>query len=256
MRKDLSLNRVAECLYRLHPSGMYYALVKRHGKQIKRSLKTTDRQLAERRLRDFQGKAETLQCGKGRVAFGVLVEEYRQTVLAAKDLKPASLLDTQQRLNMVLRKWPGLDRTQIGDIGRSDCERWFAKRKAELRGAQRLKSEVNLLKSVFDFAIREGYLLDNPARAIKPVRVPKTHVVPPTRDQFLCLVNHLRSVENHDAADFVELLAYSGMRRNEAAFLIWGEVEFSADRLIAQKRTHGAISRLAICSHGVASLSM
>jgi len=106
MRQGLSFHRVAECLYRLHPSGTYYALVKRHGKQIKRSLKTTDRQLAERRLRDFQGKAETLQCGKGRVAFGVLVEEYRQTVLAAKDLKPASLLETEQRLKTVLRKWP------------------------------------------------------------------------------------------------------------------------------------------------------
>src|ERR1017187_6813013 len=98
MRKDLSLNRVAECLYRLHPSGMYYALVKRHGKQIKRSRKTSDHQLAERRLRDFLGKAETLPRGKGRVAFRALVEEYRQTVLAAKDLKPACLLDSGQRL--------------------------------------------------------------------------------------------------------------------------------------------------------------
>ena len=98
MRQGPSLNRVAECLYRLHPSGRYYALVKRHGKQIKRSLKTTGRQLAERRLRDFLGKAETLRCGKGRVAFGALVEEYRQTVLAAKDLKSACLLGSGQRL--------------------------------------------------------------------------------------------------------------------------------------------------------------
>ena len=36
------------------PSNSYYALVKKSGKQIRRPLKTTDRRLAERRLRDFE----------------------------------------------------------------------------------------------------------------------------------------------------------------------------------------------------------
>jgi hypothetical protein len=48
--------KVAECLYRNESSGIYYALVKRTGKQYRRSLKTTDRKLAEPRLSDFRQK--------------------------------------------------------------------------------------------------------------------------------------------------------------------------------------------------------
>jgi len=38
--------KVAACLYRHETSGGYYALLKRGGKQFRKSLGTTDRQLA------------------------------------------------------------------------------------------------------------------------------------------------------------------------------------------------------------------
>src|SRR5471032_316176 len=58
--------RVAECLYRSDASGIYYALVKKSGKQIRRSLKTDDRKLAERRLADFREQVERLDLGQGK----------------------------------------------------------------------------------------------------------------------------------------------------------------------------------------------
>src|SRR6266536_2580873 len=54
-------HKVAENLYRLESSGGYYALVKRTGKQFRRSLKTKDRKLAERRLGDLKGKIGALR---------------------------------------------------------------------------------------------------------------------------------------------------------------------------------------------------
>ncbi|MEY4939267.1 MAG: hypothetical protein RIQ93_1002, partial [Verrucomicrobiota bacterium] len=48
--------KVGECLYRNESSGTYYGLVKKSGKQYRRSLKTKDRKLAERRLSDFRQK--------------------------------------------------------------------------------------------------------------------------------------------------------------------------------------------------------
>src|SRR6202795_1400252 len=45
-------HKVAENLYRLESSGGYYALLKRGGKQFRRSLKTRDRKLADRRLKE------------------------------------------------------------------------------------------------------------------------------------------------------------------------------------------------------------
>jgi hypothetical protein len=44
--------KVAQNLYRIKSPGSYYALLKRTGKQIRKSLKTTDHALACRRLRD------------------------------------------------------------------------------------------------------------------------------------------------------------------------------------------------------------
>jgi hypothetical protein len=43
-------------LYRLESSDGYYALLKRGGKQFRRSLKTKDRKLADRRLNELRDK--------------------------------------------------------------------------------------------------------------------------------------------------------------------------------------------------------
>src|SRR5438045_1211028 len=45
---------VGECLYRHASSETYYALIKRGGKQFRRSLKTKDRKLAERKLAELR----------------------------------------------------------------------------------------------------------------------------------------------------------------------------------------------------------
>jgi hypothetical protein len=50
------MQRVGECLYRSQTSKIYYAIIKRGGKQIKRSLKTTDQALAKRRLAELTKK--------------------------------------------------------------------------------------------------------------------------------------------------------------------------------------------------------
>ena len=76
-----ALFRVAECLYR-NGHGVYYALVKVQGKQIKKSLRTSDISLAKRRLSDFRQKAERL-IGTEK---GILFEELCQRWLSS--IKP------------------------------------------------------------------------------------------------------------------------------------------------------------------------
>jgi hypothetical protein len=57
---DLAFKNVGENLYRHAPSGNYYALLRRGGKQFRRSLKTDDRALANRRLSDLRKKIANL----------------------------------------------------------------------------------------------------------------------------------------------------------------------------------------------------
>ena len=56
-----AFHKVAENLYRLESSNGYYALLKRGGKQFRRSLKTKDRKLADRRLNDLRAKIGCLK---------------------------------------------------------------------------------------------------------------------------------------------------------------------------------------------------
>jgi len=45
--------KVGECLYRYQPSGVYYARLKSAGKEIRRSLETTNKFLAKKNLTDL-----------------------------------------------------------------------------------------------------------------------------------------------------------------------------------------------------------
>ena len=71
------------CLYRNESSESYYAFVKRNGRQIRRSLETKDRKLAERRLKEFHGDADKLVSGGRKpMSFTQLKEIWKQVVCA------------------------------------------------------------------------------------------------------------------------------------------------------------------------------
>src|SRR5262245_29630574 len=74
--------RVGECLWRNTTSGIYYAFVKRRGKQFHHSLKTTDRALAERRLTKLRHRVGTLGRTKEatNITFATLAARWLETV--------------------------------------------------------------------------------------------------------------------------------------------------------------------------------
>jgi hypothetical protein len=64
-------HKVAQNWYRLESSRRYYALFKRAGKQIRRSLKTTDPLLARRRLKEFGSKVSRRSLSLPASRFGL-----------------------------------------------------------------------------------------------------------------------------------------------------------------------------------------
>jgi integrase len=224
-----TLYRVSENLFRSKSSGRYYAITKKNGKQIKTSLKTTDHDLAKRKLVRALEEADRLKHTLKSATFADVLKDYRETAQPAKGLKATSLKDEEYRIQAILKAWTGLLHAKVRDITAKDCEKWFGKRLAEIH-PQRMNNETSLLKNIFRFAIREGYCHANPADRLRRLKVPKSKVVPPTRQQFSILVDTLRNAKNEDAGDFVELLGYSGMRRNECANIVWVEVDFDRGR--------------------------
>lgn len=226
-----TLRQVAQNLFRAHETGIYYARFFTQGKPRKRSLKTRRREIANAKLKDLRAQFERINPAHVNATFSEVVADFHSSVVAAKTLKAASVEDRDYRLKALQREWPNGDlaRTPIRTIGRTDCERWMGKRRAQV-GPQRLKNERSLLREIFRFAIREGYRVDDPTDRLPTVRVPPTRVVPPTRRELTQLIQHWRARGNEPAAELVELLAYSGLRIEEAASLSWADVDFKRSR--------------------------
>ena len=220
----VSLKWIASNLYKMQPYGTYYAIYKKHGKQFRESLKTKDRKLAERNLRDILKKAERLRSGGEKLTFRDVAEQFTSSVLAAADIKTSTREYYRFCIQGIQNSWDGLAHKKLRDVTEKNCEEWFAKRKPQV-DAQRLNNELGILKRICMFAQREGVILHNPAESLGRVRIEREEPVIPSREQFVTLIAKLRENKNHDAADFVELLAYSGMRRNEAAALKWRDVD-------------------------------
>lgn len=216
--------KIGECLYRNATSGTYYALVKHLGRQIRRSLKTTDKTLAQRRLAEFRKSVARLNndSGKRHMSFRELGREWMES--AGTRLKASSLRRNSGCLKNLCEHF---GQTRINDITREICEKWEKKRGAELSESS-FNKESDVLKRSLDYAVDHGYLLDNPARHIRHRRVTDKAIIIPTKAEFQKLISAVESetARNREAANLLRLLAYSGMRLGEATRILWREVDF------------------------------
>src|SRR6266568_3841703 len=75
-----AFQKVGECLYRYSSNGVYYARIKVDGKEIRKSLRTTDRILANRLLTQFKQEQRQIDRSQGRITLSELCDRYLQTV--------------------------------------------------------------------------------------------------------------------------------------------------------------------------------
>ncbi|MCB1126042.1 MAG: hypothetical protein KDM81_06080, partial [Verrucomicrobiae bacterium] len=120
--------RVGENLYRYEPSGRYYALVKRGDKQFRRSLRTSDRKLAERRLADMRQQVGNLSADEDRnVGFVELAERWLATV--QHRIKPSTVARRQRCIKALA---PFFRNLTIRNITRRHCEQWLTERGGDI----------------------------------------------------------------------------------------------------------------------------
>jgi integrase len=223
---------VAQNLFRREPSGSYYAVLKRAGKQIWKSLKTRDRKLAERRLKEFLAQAASLRPQDNpHISFPALAERWldhrRHTV------KESTVARAKRSLKAVTPFFAGVS---VRNLTLRHCDAWVSSRGLDI-APQTFAHELDTMRGVFAYAIEIGLRVDNPAAHIKrkPIRAMRPSV--PSRHQFRQLVATIRQSDGRadsqakakGGADLVELLAYSGCRLDEARNLRWRDVDFDRD---------------------------
>ena len=199
------------------------------GKQIKKSLRTNDRQLANRRLADLRARAHRLQGTQHKnIRFEELAEEWLASIQG--DLKPASHRRRKVAVNALNSIFSG---QLVRSMGYADIEKW--KRLRSEVSARTYNIDLETLRMIFEYAINRGILLDNPAVKFNRRKQPRREVHPPTLNQFSALIGELRNSSKaiaSGAADMVEFLAYSGMRLGEACEVRRCDIEWEPRRIL------------------------
>lgn len=232
--RKLVFHRVAENLYRLEQSGGYYALIKRGDKQFRRSLRTKDRKLAERRLAEFRQQVGNLTISDDtRLPFEEIAKRWLASTAYA--LKPSSIL---RRETCIRNLAPYFGDLAVRNIRPHHCERWLTDRANQI-APQTMVHELDTMRLTFAYAIRHGLMLSNPVEGIKRRKIAPKPIEIPSREQFKALVAAIRKSDGRldsqrkakAGADLVELLAYSGCRIHEAVSLRWVDVDFDKNTL-------------------------
>jgi integrase len=238
---------VGECLQRYTSTGTYYARVRHRGKLILKSLKTSDRALAKRKLADFRRDLEKIDPRAGKVTVAELADRYRdsQRHLAKNTQAKKDTITTR-----IKKEWPGGSDVQVREVRESDVRIWLARQrgipddKGEADGANTSKPRmgkasyndyVEYVRDMFRLAVSDKMIVESPAAHIKQLKRDKPIRAVPTCDQFQAIVESIRQQRLHaeceDSADFVEFVGTAGLGNAEAANLRWGDIDWAKDKI-------------------------
>ena len=241
---------VAQNLIRHRDSRIYYLRAKCKGKQLKRSLGTTDRQLANRRLKialaDLAKKNPTTLVVPASTTVQTLISHYFPIrIVGAKPKTASRIKNAYDAISKQFRN------KQVRELSPKDIDDYANGRLSGISGSSANKERSELIQ-LLDYAIDCGLIETNLARpdrrfrvrGIKPFKNQTKEAGCPTPQEFEAILKAIRSFNNiapdgiyrpkgkldprsQKAGNLVELLAYSGMRLNEAVSLLWGDVHFA-----------------------------
>ena len=230
-------------IYR-HKSGIYYLRIssgrKKSWKSLGTNLISVARPKAEQVLRELQQIEELAPSGaiSGDTTMGELVALRLKEVENDPSLKPTTRHYWKQVFTALLRSWPDLEGARAKAITKTECENWADHYSKSVSGT-RFNNTLSGLKKLFSIAVENGARLTNPASHLKRVRPSQKDLNArlPSREQFLELVATIRTGGGRfskDAAAFVELLAYSGLRTGEAKWLRWKDCDLDGGVIIVR----------------------
>jgi integrase len=229
--KDSVFQKVGPCLYRYTPTGVYYARIKVDGKEIRQSLRTTDRKLADRALRRLRDEQSGIDRSQGKLTLAELCESYKKTI---QHQEPKTVIQKTCVADRIKTDWPTGSLIQVSKIKPSECDMWLARYRF---GAATRNFHIQVLKDVFKIAVRDRVILVSPAQHLKYTKRDEPIRRTPTLEQFQAIVESIRSqrFNGHDAdesADFVEFIGLAGLGQAEASTLEWPDVDWKREQII------------------------
>jgi len=199
--------------------GIFYFRKKHNGRPFKRSLNTSDRQTA-RDLRNYY-LANLVEYGqldapkeKDRefVIFGALAKEWASVHKTL--VRHSTWRDYVSSMNGHIL--PHFKDVPITEITYADIMKFRSQLKV---GAKRANNIMVPMKSVFDFAHRDGIIKDNVLHKIKRLTEEAPEVRPFTLDE----INRILDAVNPWYRPYLAVAFFTGMRAGEQNGLIWSD---------------------------------
>ncbi len=234
-----AVRRVGENLWLRH--GWYYARLKKNGKDIWKTLETADRNIANANLLKFKGKisAHTPSPKKGEVptlhaACDVLVDRARNEIK-----RPRTFTTLQGSLNCVKESF--LAPMLMNRIGLHHIKDYLHKRAGD-RSGRTANHDLTAIRKLFKLAVEKGWRWDDPTQGIKAFPHQEKKVPVPSLEEIKSILAAMRDGRMRKcfkAANFVELLALSGLRLAEAQALLWEDIDLQKGILIVREGKGG-----------------
>jgi hypothetical protein len=182
-----TFQKVGECLYRYTRKGVYYARIKKRGKETERSLRTNDRALAQRRLRNFRDDQQQVDPCRGNLTLAQLCDRWLAT---KKNDNPNTLGTKAHVINQIKSRWPRGATQRVRDIAPSQADLFLAQFEF---GAASQNAFVTVLRELFDFAVRDNCIAKSPCAHLKFRKREKPIRLTPTYEQFEAIIGVVRA---------------------------------------------------------------
>lgn len=116
---------------------------------------------------------------------------------------------------------PYLGQLKLAELTPEVIARWQAERIAAGAGRSSIHKTLTMLGGILQRAMESGRINRNPVRLVRKVKRPKKKEVRPLAPTT---VEALRAVSSPRDATLISVLAYSGLRPQEALALRWGDI--------------------------------
>lgn len=228
-------------LVRYEPSGIYFVRAKVRGKLVRKSLETNVLSVAKLRLADVldtEHKAVAPSQTKivGKMIFADALAIFKERQKHATEIKERTKEYNERVADALLKTWTGLEQMDVKRITKFDCLEWRA-RFGKMYSPTVTNGTLSVLRRVLDVAVDSGARYDNPAKDkdVKRARVRRKELQLPEPDQFLALVNTVRTAGSRDSdncGDAIEFFSYVGARLSEAAKIYGRDCSFLKSEII------------------------
>ena len=197
-----------------HRSGVYYLQAKVGGVKVRRSLKTKSKDLARhilqreiQRLRAVHGKSVGIGEGRAETVREYL-EQWRRSQNARRDIE-----ETTKGYYLEISGW--LERRFPNDASPREFKDDLWQEVVKQYAPTQANNILSMLRAIGDSMVENGHLDSNPFASIKRRKARAAMVDPLSLEQIEKVIDSIRGqgkAFSDEAADFVGVLAFSGLR--------------------------------------------